>query len=115
MFFEKGMKSSYVLAFEKAFQAAVDQGKAIFADAGDQCLNGIGWIHSVTGQKEHPIVSFNQYCLDHRVNAICITRFSIHKFGENKAGKKKPHNNANRFLGKDVIDSWQHLTVRRKE
>ncbi len=94
------------MAFEKAFQAAVDQGKATFPDAGDQQLNGIDWIHSVTGQKEHPIVSFNQYCLDHRVNAICITRFTIHKFGENKSGKKKPHNNVNRPLGKDLIDSW---------
>ena len=106
VFFEKGMKSSYVLVFERAFQAAVDRGKAIFADAGDQRLNGISWIHSVTGEKEHPILSFNQYCLEHRKNAICITRFSIHSFGENKAGKKNPHNNANRSSSKDLIDSW---------
>jgi len=106
VFFEKGMKANYVLGFEKAFQTVLDRAKAIFSASGDSSLTGTSWIQSLTGESTNPILSLNQYCLEHGVNAICITRFSIHLFTTKSEGIKVPHNIGNRSDRKVFIDSW---------
>lgn len=106
VFFEKGMSENYVLGLYKAFQTAVDRAKAIFSGLGDSRLTGTAWIQSLTGSYERPILSLNQYCLENRVNAICMTRFSIHLFKENNSGMKVPHNNVDCEQIKVVIDFW---------
>ena len=106
VFFEKGLSKNYVLGLDKAFQTAVDRAKAIFSGCGDLRLTGTAWIQSLTGSCERPILSLNQHCLENRVNAICITRFSIHFFREKCSGNRVPHNNVNCEIKKVVIDSW---------
>jgi hypothetical protein len=100
----KGMNESYPYFLDEALKKAVARAKEF--TPGDSRLAGIAWIRSVTGQEDHPILSLNQYCLDHGVNAVCFTRYSILIFRNSKEGKEIPHNTRSRRMEKVVIDSW---------
>jgi hypothetical protein len=103
---EKAMSENYPAVLDKAFRTAVDRAKAIFSGKVDERLQGTAWIEKLTGQRERPIVSLNQYCLEHQVNCICLTRFRIHLFRKNTPGSPTPHNNGAWHCWKVVVDSW---------
>ena len=103
---EKAMSVNHPAALDRAFRVAVDRSKAIFSEKADIRLSGCAWIEALTGSKERPMVSLNQYCLEHRVNGICLTRFSIHLFPEHTARSRVPHDNGFRHRFKLIIDSW---------
>ena len=102
----KAMSEKYPLVLDRSFETVVERARAIFSGMGDERLRGSSWIESLTGQREHPIVGLNQFCLEHGVNAVCLTRFSIHLFGKKRKGGENPHNYGSRRIWKVVVDSW---------
>ena len=69
----KTMSPNYPAVLDEAFRVAVDRAKAIFAVQVADGLQGCAWIEALTGEKDQPIVRLNQYCLEHRVNGVCLT------------------------------------------
>jgi len=104
---EKAMSANYPAVLDKAFQRAVDRAKGIFSGTVDDRLQGTAWIEALTGGSVQPIVSLNQYCLEHRVNCICLTRFDIQLFREKKGRISRPHKNGSPRREKVVVDFWQ--------
>jgi hypothetical protein len=102
----KAMSTSYPAVLDEAFRVAVDRAKAIFAGQVNDGLQGCAWIEALSGETDQPIVSLNQYCLEHQVNGVCLTRYSIHLFRENKVRVNVPHNPGAAQIFKVVIDSW---------
>ncbi len=84
----------------------VDRAKAIFVGQEEMGLQGSAWIEALTGQKDQPIVSLNQYCPEHRASGVCLTRYTIHLFRGNTARVKFPHNPGATRIFKVVVDSW---------
>ena len=104
---EKAMSRNHPTVLDKAFGVAVLRAKAIFSGmAVDNRLAGTAWIEALTGQNAQPIASLNQYCLEHVVNGICLTRFVIHLFRHTKGGICCPLNNGAPRRWKVVIDFW---------
>jgi hypothetical protein len=88
---DKAMSRNHPVVLDKAFQRAVAKAKAIFSSATvDHRLPGTAWIEALTIQSAHPIASLNQYCLEHQVNGICMTRFVIHLFPRPTGGDLFP-------------------------
>ncbi|MFW6139337.1 MAG: hypothetical protein ACOC7U_09200 [Spirochaetota bacterium] len=102
----KAMSRNHPAVLEKAFWAAVAKAKAIFRGQADELLSGTAWIKALTGESNQPITSLNQYCLENMVNAVCLTRYTIHLFRENNSGTELPHNTGSWQPWKIVIDSW---------
>jgi hypothetical protein len=100
------MSPNHPAMLDEAFRVAVDRAKAIFAGKVDDGLRGSAWVAALTGKKDQPIVSLNQYCLEHRVNGVCLTRYTIHLFRDYRARIKVPHNIGAARIFKMVIDSW---------
>lgn len=100
------MNKKHLTRLDKAFQRAVDQAKAIFSGWADDRLCGTAWIESLVGRTGEPILGLNQYCLEHGVNAICLTRFSIQRFGEKRAQNRIQHKYGSGSIFKLVIDCW---------
>jgi len=71
------MSESYCYSLDKAFNKAIARAQTLFGSPQDSRLAGLAWIRGVTGKEGHPILNLNQYCLDHGVNAVCFTRYSI--------------------------------------
>ena len=103
---DKRMSINHPAVLDRSFHTAVERGKAIFSGEANTRLQGTVWIEELTGQNVQPIVNLNQYCLEHRVNCICFTRYNIHLFREKTRGITKPHNNGSPRSWKVVIDSW---------
>ena len=101
----KAMSPNHPAVLDRAFRVAVDRAKAIFAAQADRGLTGIAWVQALTGETGHPLVSLNQYCLEHRVNGICLTRYPIHLFGGKGAGGPAPHNNGSAARWRVVVES----------
>ena len=87
-----GLSEKYQIRIDKMFQTRVDQAKAHFPHEGDPTLNGMEWVTSVVSDPERPLYSLNCFCLEHGVNAVCCTRFSIQTFRVRKVGIKFSHN-----------------------
>ena len=102
----KAMSTNHPAVLDEAFRVAVDRAKAIFAVQVDDGLQGCAWIEALTGEKDQPVVSLNQYCLEHQVNGLCLTRYTIHLFRENKVRVNVAHNPGAARIFKVVIDSW---------
>jgi len=100
------MSPNHPAVLDRSFKVAVDRAKAIFAGQADEGLEGIAWVQALTGEKGHPIVSLNQYCLEHRVNGICLTRYTIHLFGEKEPRGPAPHNSGSAQAWRVVVESW---------
>jgi len=81
-----GLSEKYQINIDKMFQIRVDQAKAHFPHEGDPTLNGMEWVISVVSEPARPLYSLNCFCLEHGVNAVCCTRFSIQTFRVRKAG-----------------------------
>ena len=103
---EKAMSVNHPVVLDRAFRVTVERAKAIFVGQGDVQLHGIAWVQSLTGQKDRPLRNLNQYCLEHRVNGMCLTRYPIHLFREKAPGSAPPHNPGSTARWKVVIDSW---------
>ena len=102
----KEMSANHPAVLDKAFEVAVERAKAIFAGQADERLQGCAWIASLTGETDQPIVSLNQYCLEHRVNGVCLTRYTIHLFRDHSSRIRVPHNSGAARIFTMVIDSW---------
>jgi len=102
----KEMSANHPAGLDEAFRVAVERAKAIFAGQADDGLQGCAWIEALTGEKDQPLVSLNQYCLEHRVNGVCLTRYTIQLFRDHRARVKVPHNIGAARIFKLVIDSW---------
>jgi hypothetical protein len=102
---EKAMSPNHPAVLDRAFRVAVDRAKAIFAAQPDRGLRGVAWVQALTGETGHPMASLNQYCLEHRVNGICLTRYPIHLFGGKGAGEPAPHNNGSALRWRVVVES----------
>jgi len=102
----KSMSTNHPAVLDKAFRVAVDRAQAIFAGQADERLQGCAWIAALTGETDQPMVSLNQYCLEHRVNGVCLTRYTIHLFRDHRARVRVPHNSGAARIFKLVIDSW---------
>lgn len=97
---------NFLVGLEKSFRVAVARAKAVFSGRADDRLNGTAWIESLTGESKQPLRSLNQYCLENRVNGVCLTRYTIHLFRENNPKMHLPHNTGSMRWWKIVIDSW---------
>ncbi|RKX73577.1 MAG: hypothetical protein DRP87_18660 [Spirochaetes bacterium] len=103
---EKVMSVNHPTVLDKAFRVAVERAKAIFYGQVDYTLKGCAWIEALTGKKGRPILNLNQYCLEHRVNGVCFTRYSVLLFRENTSRNRIPHNTGAVGTFKVVVDSW---------
>jgi hypothetical protein len=103
--FERGMHRTYCYSLDKTFKKAVAQAKSLFKDVGDPRTAGICWIREVTGNKEHPILSLNQFCLDEGANAVCFSRAGIIIFRKKRAKKRFSHNALSCGEKGGVVDS----------
>ena len=103
---QKTMSVNHPVVLDAAFRVAVDRAKAIFTRQADMQLCGCVWIEALTGSKDTPMVSLNQYCLEHRVNGVCLTRFTIHLFRTYRARTEVSLNTGSRKSFKLIIDSW---------
>jgi hypothetical protein len=104
---EKAMSRNHPAVLDKAFGVAVARAKAMFSGTVvDNRLQGTAWIEALTTQTEQPISSLNQYCLEHQVNGICLTRFVIHLFGHTTGGLCCPLNTGAPRSWKVVVDFW---------
>lgn len=102
---EKAMSPNHPPVLDRAFRVAVDRAKAIFVGQADVRLEGSAWVDSLTGETGHPILSLNQYCLEHRVNGICLTRYCIHLFGDKGARGPVPHNSGSVARWRVIVGS----------
>jgi hypothetical protein len=103
----KAMSRNHPAVLDKAFQRAVARAKGIFGgDAVDNRLPETAWIEALTTQSTQPIASLNQYCLEHRVNAICLTRVVIHLFSRTTGGIRFSLNNGAPRRWKVIVDFW---------
>ena len=103
--FEMGMHKTYCYYLDKTFKKAVARAKSLFEDAGDPRMAGVSWIQAVTGNKKHPILSLNQFCLDNAVNAVCFSRATIIIFRKKRAKKRFSHNVLSIGEKEGVVDS----------
>jgi len=101
------MSRNHPAVLDKAFGRAVARAKGIFSDTVvDNRLQGTAWIEALTQHNEQPIASLNQYCLEHQVNGICLTRFVIHLFSHTTWGICCPLNNGAPRRWKVVVGFW---------
>jgi hypothetical protein len=109
---DKAMSRNHPVVLERAFRRAVARAKAIFGGAAavDNRLQGTAWIEALTGKSAQPILSLNQYCLEHRLNCICLTRFPIHLFREKRGRIRSPHKNGSPQRRKEAIYSCSFHT-----
>lgn len=103
---QKAMSVNHGAVLDHAFRVAVDRARAIFIAEAHARLRGSAWVEALTGERGRPMASLNQYCLEHRVNAICLTRYSIHLFAERAAREPTPHNSGATARWRVVVDSW---------
>ena len=104
---DKAMSRNHPAVLDKAFERAVARAKGIFSGTMvDNRLQGTSWIEALTDQKAQPIASLNQYCLEHKVNGICLTRFVIQLFSHTTGGICCPLNNGAPRRWKVMIDFW---------
>jgi hypothetical protein len=87
----RGMSEGYPKNLERMFATAITRAKAVLADYGDGRLQGMGWVHSVVGQAQHPLVELNRFCLAHGANGVCFCRASILVFSSTPARRLTSH------------------------
>jgi hypothetical protein len=75
--FDHGMSRHYPKQLEQMLHTAVSRAKALFLAGDGAFLSGIPWIEALCGPTDRPLFGLNQYCLAHRINAVCFCRSSI--------------------------------------
>jgi hypothetical protein len=71
------MSDGYPKHLERMFATAITRAKALLVGRGEEGLRGLGWVRSVVGHADHPLVELNRFCLAHGVNGVCFCRSSI--------------------------------------
>jgi hypothetical protein len=102
---EKGFRKTYLKEFEKMLQTSILRAKALLPNHGIHEIRGIGWIRSACNSGLFPLTSLNELCLKNGFNAVCCTRFNIHRFKQFKPGKGFSHNNDAMNRKFDRLDS----------
>jgi len=99
------MHENYAYKASRIFTKYFSRAKAIFSSYGDPGLDGLAWIQSVLHQDKNLLVSFNLFCLSHKVNAVFCNRVTIILFKDKLPGKKVSHNIPALQTQKNKIDS----------
>ena len=75
----RGMHAGYGKQLERRLGVIVSRGKSLWPQAADRQLGGLAWIRAVCTPRPTgiPLLSLNQFSLEHRVNALCCSRSSI--------------------------------------
>ena len=79
----RGMHAGYGKQLERRLDVIVSRGKALWPQAADPQLGGLGWIRAACAPRPAatPLLSLNHFCLEQRVNALCCSRIAILLFG----------------------------------
>jgi hypothetical protein len=77
LFEGRGMGPRYLKQLERMLDCGLARAKAIFPAAADERLGVPAWVEAVCGPTSRPVVSLNDYALEHGVNAILCCRASI--------------------------------------
>jgi hypothetical protein len=80
----RGMGPRYLKQLERMLERGLARAKAIFPRAANERLGGRAWIEALCGPTSRPIVSLNDYALEHGVNAILSCRASILLFSRTR-------------------------------
>jgi hypothetical protein len=99
------MHESYSYKAQSIFTKYFCRAKALFPSYGNPDSNGLGWIQSVLHQDNELLLTFNIFCLSHKVNAVFCNRVSILLFPARKQGKTSSHNIPALQAYKNRIDS----------
>jgi hypothetical protein len=99
------MHESYAYKAHNIFTKYFYRAKALFPSYGNHNLKSLSWIQSVLHQDNELLLTFNIFCLSHKVNAVFCNRFSILLFTARRQGKKSSHNIPALQAYKDRIDS----------
>jgi hypothetical protein len=102
---KKGFTKPYLKTFERILQTSILRAKALLPNHGDSGTRGIEWIYSACNSDLFPLISLNELCLKNGFNAVCCTRFNIHRFKQFKPGKRFSHNNDSMNRKFDRLDS----------
>jgi hypothetical protein len=97
---EQGMEGRSGRRLEEMLDTAVSRAKAIWPQAAELSLQGLAWVSAVCGRAEHPILDFNRWALEQRVNAICFCRCSILFFRFCDVAERGPHKPASPAEGR---------------
>jgi hypothetical protein len=103
--FDRRIHESYAYKAQSIFTKYFCRAKALFPPYGNSDSNGLAWIQSVLHQDNELLLTFNIFCLSHRVNAVFCNRVSILLFTARKKGKTFSHNTPALQTYKDRIDS----------
>ena len=89
---ELGVSRRYPKQLDRMFATAIAQAKALFPEAADSKLTGMGWVARALGETGRPVWALNRFCLEHRHNCLCFCRASIIIFELRTAGRRVSHN-----------------------
>ena len=87
----KGYHPSYAKKFERMLHTSISQAQALLPKCGDPYLHGLEWIRSIVDDHPHPLLALNDLCLRNGFNAVCCTRYTIHRFTDYKPGTISSH------------------------
>jgi hypothetical protein len=87
----RGMSDGYPKRLERVLATTVIRGKALLAAPGTERLQGLGWVRSIVGDVDRPLVELNRFGLAHGVNGICFCRASILLFSASSRGRGVSH------------------------
>jgi len=101
----RGLKEGYPKALERMLEVAISRGKMLFPAAADPEASGLAWVEALCGATSRPLLSLNQYALEHGVNALCFCRASILVFGRNRIQDQISHNQGSAAAEAPLVDS----------
>jgi hypothetical protein len=105
LFAGRGMGLRYLKQLERMLERGLARAKAIFPRAADERLAGRAWIQAVCGPTSRPVVSLNDYALQHGVNAILCCRVSILLFSRARRSGRASLNQGSGGTDPPSVDS----------
>lgn len=86
-----GMHAGYGKQLDRRLRVVVSRGKALWPQAAAPQLSGLAWLRAACAPRPGatPLLSFNHFCLQHRVNAACCSRSTILLFKGPPGGARK--------------------------
>lgn len=105
LFVGRGMGPRYLKQLERMLERGLSRAKAIFPRAADERLGGHAWIEAVCGPTNRPLLSLNDYALQHGVNAILCCRSSILLFSRARRPGSASRNQGSAGTAPPSVDS----------
>jgi hypothetical protein len=105
LFQGRGMGPRYLKQLERMLERGLARAKAIFPQAADERLRGRAWIEALCGPTNRPIVSLNDYALEHEVNAVLCCRASILLFHRTRRPGSPSPNHGSAGTGPPSVES----------